>query len=176
MPDNLEIIDLRLSSPKSSGQPDVEGGERQYVDITITLRNDSQTSIYQVISDIRKLHYDRNTRTLILGLSEIQLNAEWKGIHLSTPSLRPVLPGETVDLDISIPLLVKRIILSGGPGPHYEVLDITGVEHVNCIISYDETPFPSMLSQPLEQRRRHLQECGITIDKTFDKTLPLNLT
>ncbi len=171
MPDDLEIVDVQISPPKLAKPEKERGEQQQLVDIAITVKNHSSEKTYNVISSLRSLRYDSSTQTLFVGLSEPEPIPEIPVPHKFPPKITPVLPGESVALKVSVPLVFKEIRPSGGLAMNVETFDISDLEHINCIVSFSETEFRHVPSDSTERMVKKLRAWGKTIDKTFDRKI-----
>jgi hypothetical protein len=162
MPDDVVIMDVTASLSRPT-----EGSNKQerQIDLAITVENHSPQKTYQMISSERGLGYDRAMRTLTLSLKEpeVQLGSS---IHLVPPILTPVLPGESVVLQVSVPTSISRMTFPGGKAT-YEEIDMSNFERVTIILAYDEIPFRPVLSLPPHETLNQLHHWGRTIEKTF---------
>jgi len=126
-----------------------------------------------VISSLRTLDYDATTRTLLLGLSEPEPSPEMVPIHILPPSQMAIPPQETAVVTVTVPMVIKRARPSGTLGLRVETLDISGLQHVHCRVSYGETPHYPDPSASARERMRQLRSWGRVTEKILDAQIPL---
>ena len=167
MPDELEILDVQKSLPRTTEFSGLEGvSQQKWVDLAVTIRNGSARKTRHVMSSLSTLNYDPATRTLFLGLSEPERTAGRFLFHKFSPGTKAVLPGEVITIRVAVPLEIKRILPPAGLKFQCEVLDISDMEQVQLTIAYGETAFRPVPSDKPEQRTKRLRAWGQTIVKT----------
>jgi hypothetical protein len=147
---DLDILDVRLGPParaETRGVLNLEPGEEPtFIDVTITVRNNTSISLYAV-SSIRRIEYDANTRTLRLSLKE-PAPAENPEFIISRPVILPkftlVPAGSTENIQVTVPQVINRIT-SFAPTEQgdleHEAINIGDMQQVECTVAYSDTPF-----------------------------------
>jgi len=166
MPDQLEILDVRLGTPR----PSTFNADQQSVDVAIDVRSHSNQTLH-LISSIRALDYDPITHTLSVGLSESELPAHIKLHQFIAPHTVPVAPKETATIQVSVPLVIRKVIPSSRLSLGVEEVDISGVQKVKCEVAYSPTPFYPKPTNPPEKVRRALRSWGSRTETVLPRSL-----
>lgn len=173
MPDNIEIMEVQISQPRIVKVSNIDHEEQQsWIDIAISVKNQSLSKTLHAISKPRILRYDPDTQTLLVGFSEPEPSTDIKYIHKFPPELIPILPSETKVLNVSVPMVIKDIRPSGRLTPDIVVTDVSNLKQIACRVSYSDTPFRAVLSESSVDMSRKLNQWGNTVEKTFKKTIP----
>lgn len=153
MAGELEVTTVRLGSPRPQGPPDpVSGVAPDFIDVSITVRNISDHPLH-VIADVRRILYDSSTDTLTLRLDEEPTPRAPR--HIFPPDFREIGPGETVDLDASVPADLKRITGATPDGVAYEQHDLRRTRRVVVSVAHAPEPFHfDSADDPVALRRR----------------------
>jgi len=130
--------------------PDRAEKENQQAEIQITVKNLSRTKNYNVFSSRRRIFYDSNTHTLVIGLSDNekayerilkQTTSVRESRHIISeetfPTILTLLPGESRILKVNLPLIIKRIFVNPVNPFIVESSDISDLKKIECIVSYD---------------------------------------
>ena len=172
MPDNLKIEKIEFSSLKLD--PDKK---EEYVDVDIMVKNPSNEKAF-AISEVRRIHYDSGSDTLILGLTDDEILQEPPSdikmiIHRMLPPTVMVPPGESKVIKVSVPIVMNRLVL---PPPGSEKIkvdssNISGLKHVLTKVSFGTSPLNTK-PESGEQTLKRMRTWGRTIEKKFDLQLP----
>jgi hypothetical protein len=178
MNNDIDIVDIQISSPRSE-QPSTSSSvvQRQWIDVTVIVENHSSTNTYHVVSSLNFQHYDVVTRTLFLGAipqSDVELGSTL--LHLPEPSQVTIRPGSSALIQESLPLIVERLVPSGGLGMRLEQVDLSDMQRITCRTVFNDTPFRF---DPLEASGnviQHLRLWGQAIERTFHRSIPTHST
>jgi hypothetical protein len=129
----ITIEDVNLQIEKSSRS--IEGK----VQVVISMKNNSKTLTYYVLKRPRTIEYDKDSRTLSIGLYEQALPQDITGGF--EPEQIAILPDATLQWQYLIPVWMKKIMRPGGLREVVEVLDISDVQKVVCTVAYHTSPF-----------------------------------
>jgi hypothetical protein len=168
MAEQLEIVDVQIGAPRAAEQ--FAAGE-QRVDVSIKVRNRSKKTVHAV-SSVRGLSYDPDTRTLFVGLREVELPPEIRPSNFVRPRMTAVAPGRSETLKVSVPLVIHELVPSGGLGMGVKDLDISGMESVRCEVGFSDTPFYPKLTDPPAEMRRQFRSSTQSVERTLPRTLP----
>ncbi len=168
----LEITDVRLSTPQFD-EPDLEAGERRaWTEVAISVRNPSPTTTYYVRADLCALQYDERSATLKAVLAEPPPNENIHATFLVQPHFMPVLPGTTEVIRDWIPVQMKGIDLSGDGPASVRTIDISGVRQVEVSLAHDTTPFRPVHTDPRLEIQKQLHSWGSRLEHAAECCLP----
>ena len=163
---DITIEDVNLQIDKSGRY--IEGK----VQIIITLKNNSKTLMYYVPKRPRNIDYDQSSHALSIGLYENELP---QGIKVSSRPFEPeqiaILPDTTLRWQYLIPVWLKKLIRSPGLREIVNVLDISGVQKVNCTVAYHTSPFRIEPFDKREEVPATFSKWGETVSASFERTL-----
>ena len=163
---DITIEDVNLQVEKSSRY--IEGK----VQIIITLKNNSKTLTYYVLKRPRNIDYDKGSHTLSIDLYEKELPQDIKVSSMPfEPEQVAILPDTTLQWQYLVPLWMKKITRPSGLREIVEVLDISGVQKVVCIVAYHTSPFRVKPSDKGEEVLMALSKWGETVSASFERTL-----
>lgn len=163
---DITIEDVNLQVEKSSRY--IEGK----VQVSISLKNNSKTLIYYVLKRPRNIDYDQGGHTLSIGLYEKGLPQDIKGSSRpSEPEQVAILPATTLQWQYLVPVWMKKITRPPGLREIVEVLDISAVQKVVCIVAYHTSPFRVQPSDKPEEMLVALSKWGDTVSASFERTL-----
>jgi hypothetical protein len=165
MAEQLEIVDIRIGTPRPSQFTATE----QRLDLAIDVRNNSKNTLH-AISSVRALNYDPATQTLYVGLSEPELGPEIKPSNFIMPHTITLPPGETTTLNVSVPLVIRKIVPSTQLGLGTETLDVSGLRNVQAEISFAPTPFYPKPDDAPESISRELRSWGEKTQKKLSRS------
>ena len=172
MKDSITIEKVQLSDPRTIEERSiVTGKEQQVIDVTITVRNQSVTEDYYLISDLREVNYDPVSHTLFLGLideSRNQVDLQC----LLVPSVITLMAGAVTNFGVVIPMILRRLKFPISIPPKEEAIDISLVEHVQCRIAFHD--IPPLIKQPDSGKIEinYSLPWGQFVEATFDVGLP----
>lgn len=172
MPNALRIVDIRLVNPHV-GDEDIESGAREaLIDVVVTVENRSSRT-YFVVASLRRIQYDPATRILRIGLHEPAPTPGMRFSQLMLPELVPVLPGETRELRVTIPIQIKQLTFSETSlGLRTEIFDISDVQQVEVVVAYADTPFRPTAGDSAPDVQRKLHAWGHTTQRRLRRRLP----
>jgi hypothetical protein len=159
MPDEVQIENVNVSAPRAISYPAAIGGEDQWIDVTVTVKNTSATSQH-VIANGRYLRYDPASRTLEVGFFEPPASQYSVLHHFSAPPVVEVPPGGTRDITAVVPVNMKQIQFSPESGMQMEPHDLGEVRHVTAIVAYGPVPPPYEPTAPAPQARQRVVDWG----------------
>lgn len=173
MPDDLTIAGARLSEPRTDPEPEPERGElRQWIDIEVEVENRSRGKPLYVISSLRSLQYDAATRTLNLGFRELEPSGDFEPLRFSEPEHTEVRPGGKAKIKASIPLILKEIIPSPEKGFEITTSDLSELEHLTCVVAFDEAPFFAVPSKSPTEQMREFSKWGKAVELSMECKVP----
>lgn len=125
-------------------------GAPSCIDVDVTVRNESKTRTFYIVTEIRAVEYEESSHTLSLYFSERD-SGEFDRLHLYLPHIAPILPSEIKCLHLHLPIKLKR--MRGRPGKRleYDEIDLSRTSHVALEIAFDPTPFRPRLKQAPDQ-------------------------
>jgi len=166
MPADLQIVDAKIIGTRNV---EAQGREKpitqRWVDISVTLKNLSTSKTIYIISSIRRLNYDVGSKTLRIGLHEPESTEEFKPIHIFPPSTTPLAPGAVIDLELSVPQQINRIVRPKEGKLEFETLDISDVQHVVVTASHSATDFRPVPGDSPAELKRRLHSWGKTVER-----------
>ena len=173
MSEDIDIIEIQLTDHYAKQSLPHHSNAQQWFDVSIVVRNHSPTKTYHIVAGIRTLRYDAPSHTLHILLSESEAKADL-GIssaraHKFAPKVVPLNPGEQQTLKFSLPVILHRITKAIGHPLNTEVIDLSQLEHVRCVITFNDAPFYSAPTEPIERLTTRLQSWGRHVDKSFKK-------
>ena len=142
---SIEDVSLRLDNSRRH----IEGK----VQIVIALQNSSKTLSYYVLKRPRVIDYDRGSRTLAIGLYDLP-RGETGDTGAFEPEQVVIQPGSTLQWQYLIPVWMKKITRAPGLREVVEVLDISGVQKVDCVVQV-----------------RVGDKCGEMVSASFERTI-----
>jgi hypothetical protein len=163
MAEQIRITDVRIGAPRASRSAPGE----QRLDLAMEVRNDSKKTMH-VIASLRALDYDPDTRTLFVGLSEPELKEGLRPSNFVMPHTTVIRPGKSATLEVSVPLVIRKIVPSNQLGIGVETLDISDVQNVKSEIAYAPEPFYPRRSESAETMSRELRSWGEKVQKTIE--------
>jgi hypothetical protein len=159
---DITIEDVNLRMEKSGGH--IEGKVR----VIITLRNNSKMETCYVLKRPRTIDYDRGSHTLSIGLCEKDLP---EGVQVSSSPFEPeqvaILPDTTVEWEYLVPVWLKKIMRPAGLREVVEVVDISAVGKVICMVACHTRPFRVTPSDTPEEVQVALSKWGETVAASF---------
>ena len=162
---DISIEDIRLQKDKSGRY--IEGK----VQIIITLKNNSKTLTYYVPKRPRDIDYDQSSRSLSIGLYENELPQDTK---VSSRPFEPehiaILPDASLQWQYLIPVWIKKITRAPGLREVVNVLDISGVQKVNCTVAFHTSPFRVEPFDNREEGAVRGSKWGETASASFERT------
>jgi hypothetical protein len=176
---DLSIVDVKVGAPRIGelgGLFDYDELPR-FIDVIIQLKNNSTTPLF-VVSSIRRLTYDVNSRLLRLSFAEPPPEPDPEFLVMRPailPSFILISSGKTTPLEVSIPQIIEHVRSFNvtEDGIDRELIDVSGFERIQCLVAYNDTPFePEERAQP-EAILRQLSSWGATVERTLrPKTEP----
>jgi hypothetical protein len=158
---DVSIVGTRVVTPG----PTQLGETRRWMDIVITVRNRSSEKTYYMVSGVRNLQYDSDTRTLTVGLYELAEGIPNPGF-VRSPQLTAVLPEASTHLKISVPTIMRQMKVSNG-GIEVEEIDVSNLRNIRVVVSFDVVPFRPVLSDRPDVARQRFHEWGETVEATY---------
>lgn len=132
----ITIEDVNLQIEKSGSY--IEGK----VEVIITLKNNSKTSMYYMLKRPRNIEYDQSSHALSIGLYEKALPKDIKaGFRPFEPEQVAILPDTTFKWQYLLSVWTKKITRPAGSREIVEVINISNVQKVVCTIAYHTSPF-----------------------------------
>ena len=171
MAEQLEILDVRIGAPRAAKFT----ATQQRLDVAIEVRNNSKSTLH-VISSVRSLDFDPATQTLSVGLSEPEPQREIKPLQFLEPHTVTVAPRQTATLEVSVPLVIRKVVPSSKMGLGLENLDVSGVQNVKCQIAFSSKPFYPKSADSAEHMFRELRAWGTKTEKTLPRTVSSDAT
>lgn len=165
MPDELQIENVAISPPRTVRNPEAIGGEEQWIDVAITVRNTSDTTQY-VIASPRFLRYDPDTRTLHVGFFQPPSSPQAVSRHFFAPPTIEVTPGDTQVINGSVPVNIKQIQFSPERGIKVQAHNLEDVQHVTASVAYNHTPPPYEPTTPSQEARQRVADWGQRVEVT----------
>jgi hypothetical protein len=163
MAEQLEILDVRVGSPRAS----LSAPSKQRLDLTIDVRNNSKTTLHAITS-VRSLDYDAATQTLFVGLSEPELAPGARPSTFIAPHTTTIAPKKTETISVSVPAVINKLIPSGGQlGMGVESVDVSGVQTVKFEVAYGPTPFYPKSADSPANMSQELRSWGKKAQKTL---------
>jgi len=171
MANDIKVADAQFRARQSVETSEKRREQQRWVELAVTIRNSSTNTTYHVVSTLRTLRYDVDTRTLVVGLSETESVSNVPLRHVFPAGMTPVEPGETANIEISVPVPMREVRLSKG-SIEVEEVDVSGLQRVTVIISYDHTPYRPVYTDSPVERIKQLHNWGRRTQATFSRMLP----
>ena len=152
---DIEIATLRASTLRKARAQTAEAVERQFIDLEITIKNNSSTSTYDIVTSVRSIAYDLESDTLVLGLEAPAPAGEDGRYHVSRPHIAALGPGATTVIHVSVPRVLRLLGEPRGLSVAVEERDTLNAKHVTCRIEFRDASEPAELALASSAASQH---------------------
>jgi len=164
MPDDIRIEQLTLSKPRLIPFPFAEKRGEEWIEVAIGVKNYSASRTYYLMSSVRALKYDSETRSLVVSCSEPIRDLPMP--HITLPDVVPLLPEAATAIRVDVPVRIKALTVGKRPSAGLDIIEVSDVERVTCRVQYSDVPFhPTGRSS--DDVTKELAEWGERAEKTF---------